>query len=485
MEEKSLTSLKNKIASSFIWNFLEKLGGQGIALIVQIVLARLLSPSDFGAMALMVVFINIGNVFVQSGLNTALIQTECLDKKDADSAFWMSFAISIVAYLLLFIAAPYIATFYRSDILKSAIRVLGVILIFNSLYSIQSALVTRDLAFRRIFFATMIAMIISGVVGITISLAGGGIWGLVSQQVVYSAIAPLVLTIETRWLPKLAFSVSRAKTLFSFGWKLLASGILETVYQSLSDLIIGKQFSTSSLGYFNQGKKYPQVLGTVLDSTIQPIMLSTISKIQSNKDDVKGVVRRALKTSSFLIMPIMAYLAVAAKPIITLLLGEQWIPAVPYFQIFCIVYALLPIHTTNLQALTGMGRSDLYLKLEIIKKTYGLAILAFTAFFIKDILAISLGSIATGVISTFVNAFPNKKVIGYSYWEQMKDLLPIFLLTVAVSSCGLIIGQFIATSEIIRAIVQLALMAGLYLGIARLTKMDSFMFLWGELKKRW
>lgn len=484
MEDTAFASFKNKIASSFFWNFLEKLGGQGIALIVQIVLARLLSPSDFGTMAILVVFVNIGNVFVQSGLNTALIQTEHLDPKDPDSAFWVSFSISLVTYFVLFLVAPYIASFYNSSILEPSLRVLGIMLIFNSVYSIQSALATRELAFKKIFYATLVAMILSGTIGIGISLAGGGIWGLVSQQVLYSFIAALILTVQMRWHPKLTFSAQRAKKLFSFGWKLLASGLLETIYQSLADLIVGKQFSASSLGYFNQGKKYPQVLATVLDSTIQPIMLAAVSKVQSNKNDVKGIVRRALKTSTFLIMPIMAYLAVAAEPIIILILGEQWIPAAPYFQVFCIVCALLPIHTTNLQALNGMGRSDLYLKLEIIKKSYGLVILLFTAFFLKSILAISIGYIATGIISAFVNAAPNKTVIGYSYAEQIIDIFPIIALTFTVSIVGLIIGSFTTDNAFLRALIQLIIMSSLYLSAARIMKIDAFMFLWGEIKNR-
>lgn len=484
MEQESLEKLKKKIASSFLWNLLEKAGGQGVALLVQIIMARILSPEDFGFMAIMIVFVNVGNVIVQSGLNTALIQTKKLDEKDPDTAFWMCFSTSLLLYIALFFLAPNIAEFYQMQKLTEPLRVLCLVLVFNSLYSIQAALVTRDLAFKRIFIATFTAMVVSGISGVATAILGGGIWALVVQQVLYSIIASAVLTLETKWFPHFRFSPKRARTLFQFGWKLLVSGLLETLYESLSDLIVGKLFSAGSLGFFNQGKKYPQALAYTLDSTIQPIMLSTVSRVQDNLDDVKGLTRRALKTSTYLIMPIMSYMAVAANSLVTTILGSQWAPAVPYFQAFCISFMLIPIHTTNLQALNGMGRSDLYLKLELIKKSYGIVMILLTALIMQDLFAICVGYVITGVISTFVNAYPNKRIINYSYREQLVDIGPT-VISVAISSVlGIIVECTNLFHDGFLAIVQLAVMAAGYFVLSALTKNESFLFLVKEIGKR-
>ena len=483
VEQNKLNELKSKVFSSFFWNLLEKGGGQAIALIVQIVLARLLAPSDFGMMAIMVVFINIGNTLVQSGLNTAIIQKQQLEADDLSTAFWISFAIAAVLYIVLFLASPLIAEFYSIPSLVTPLRVLCLVFITNSLYSIQVALITRKFQFKKIFKATLTAITISGASGIAISALGGGIWGLVSQQLLYSIISAIMITFQTKWLPHLSFQPNSARELFSFGWKLLVSGLIDTIYNSVSDLIVGKQFSVAQLGFFNQGKKYPQALGTTLDATIQPIMLSTVSRVQSSVEDAKGIVRRAIKSASFVIMPIMAYAAIAAPSLISLILGDQWLPAVPYFQAFCIIYALLPIHSTNLQAINALGRPDWFLKLEIIKKSYGLIVLLFTAFIIKDINAICIGLIATDVISTFVNGYPNRTLLHYSYREQLSDLLPIVLCTSMSAFTGLAtpIIFFPEAHPLFCAMAQLLIMSGVFILLSCLFKVDTLQFIREEL----
>lgn len=483
VEQNKLNELKNKVFSSFIWNLLEKGGGQAIALIVQIVLARLLAPADFGIMAIMIVFINIGNTLVQSGLNTAIIQKKQLETDDLSTAFWMSFAIAAALYVVLFIASPLIAEFYSAPSLVAPLRVLCLVFISNSLYSIQVALITRKFQFKKIFKATLTAITISGASGIAIGALGGGIWGLVLQQLLYSIISTTTITLQTKWLPCFSFQPNSAKALFGFGWKLLASGLIDTIYNSASDLIVGKQFSIAQLGFFNQGKKYPQALGTTLDATIQPIMLSTVSRVQSNIEDAKGIVRRAIKSASFVIMPIMAYAAIAAPSLISLILGDQWLPAVPYFQAFCVIYALLPIHSTNLQAINALGRPDWFLKLEIVKKSYGLLVLLFAAFIIKDINAICIGLIATDVISAFVNAYPNRMLLHYSYKEQLSDLLPIVLCTGISAFAGLAapVIFFPEAHSLFCAILQLLIMGGAFILLSCLFKVDTLQFMRDEL----
>lgn len=480
----STSSLKDRAIKSFIWNFLEKAGSQSIALIIQIVLARLLTPSDFGTMAIMVVFVNIGTVFVQSGLNTALIQKRDLTDLDVDTAFWLSFTIAALLYSILFFIAPFIASFYSMKYLVWPLRILCLIFLFNSYFAVQSALVTRDLEFKRLFKANLIAMIISGIAGISAAFLNLGIWALVAQQVIFSAVSALVIGLETKWLPKMKFSLSEAKTLYSFGWKLLASGLLETTYQSLSDLIVGKKYAASALGYFNQGKKYPMTLGTVLDNTIQPIMLSTVSKVQTDIVKVKQIVRRSLKLSTFIILPLMAFCAVAAESIICLVLGEQWIGSAPFFRAFCIVYALLPIHSTNLQALNGIGHTEIYLKLEVIKKIIGISILLLITFETNNCVYICYGYIVDGLISTFINAHPNKRLINYSYMEQIHDLLPTVLITLISSALSFSATFMVNSSSVICAVLEFFIFFAAYILLSDLSKNESYAYLRKEASVR-
>ena len=264
--------------------------------------------------------------------------------------------------------------------------------------------------------------------------------------------------------------------MLGFGWKLLVSGVLDQGYQSLSDLIIGKQFSASSLGLVSQGKKYPQALGNILDGAIQPVMLSAVAHVQSDLSQVKRLVRRALKTSTYLIAPAMTLFAVAAEPIVTLVLGDQWLPCVPFMRMYCFTYALLPIHTTNLQTLNGMGRSDLFLKLELIKKCYGTACLLIAAFVFRDVYVMVGTYMFTGIISTFVNGFPNKRVIGYSYGEQLRDIAPSFLLSIIAGGLSLVAGGLVI-NPVLKIVVEALVMAAVYLGVSAVLRLEVFVYL--------
>ena len=337
-------------------------------------------------------------------------------------------------------------------------------------------MVQRKLQLRKVFNATIIAVAVSGIVGVGAAFADMGLWALVLQQLVYHVVNCFVLELQIKWHPRFAFDGAKARKHFSYGWKLLVSGLLDQGYQSLSDLIIGKQFNAYSLGLVSQGKKYPQAVGAMLDGAIQPVMLSAVSRVQSDGAQVKRLVRRALKTSTFLIVPSMTLFAVAAGPIIELLLGERWLPCVPFLQMYCFVYALLPIHTTNLQALNGMGRSDLFLKLELIKKSYGTCFILFAAFVFKDVYLMVGLYMVSGVISTFVNAWPNKKVIGYSYAEQLRDISPAFVLSAVAGGAALWCGSLIAV-PFARILAEATVMAIVYLGLAAALRLEAFTYM--------
>lgn len=461
---------------------MERGGNAVIQLIVQIVMARLLAPEQFGALAIMLVFVNIGNVIVQSGLNTALVQAKDVQDRDYSTVFWMCSSVSVVIYLAIFLAAPSIAAFYALPYLVWPLRGIGLIVVINAYNSIQVAKVTRDLQFRKIFIATINSVVLSAFCGIAAAVSGLGLWALVIQQLVYQLTNCIVLAFEVDWKPCFCFDESRAKEFFEFGWRLLASGLLATVYQSLGNLVIGKQFSSVQLGLVSQGEKYPQAVGSMLDGAIQPVMLSAVAHVQDDLAAVKRLVRRALKTSTYLIFPAMTLFAVVAPNLVPALLGEQWRSSVPFLQIYCFVYALLPIHTTNLQALNGMGRSDLFLKLEIIKKAYGLANLLFCAFVLKDVHLLVLSYMITGLISTFVNASPNKKVIGYSYTEQVKDILPACVMSLCAGVLSYAMAMFLQGGLLV-VMVQIFIFVVMYLGLSLLFRVEAFAYIRGMLRK--
>lgn len=476
------STLKAKTISSLSWKLFEKGGRAVVELAVQIILARLLAPEQFGALAIMLVFVNVGNVLVQSGLNTALVQNANTDDSDCSTVYWLSLIVSLVLYAAVFFAAPAVASFYAMPYLAWPLRALALILVINAYNSVQIAIVQRALEMRKVFNATMCAVAISASIGIGLAVAGGGLWALVAQQLAYQLCNCIVLSFQVKWYPRFVFKPARARELFSFGWKLLVSGILDQGYRSLSDLIIGKQFSASNLGLVSQGKKYPNALGSMLDGAIQPVMLSAVSRLQSDAEQVKRLVRRALKTSTFLIVPSMTLFAACAEPVVRILLGEQWLPAVPFLQMYCVIYMLLPIHTTNLQALNGMGRSDLFLKLELIKKAYGLANLLIMAFVFQSVYLMVGSYILTGVVSTFVNACPNKRVIGYSYLEQVRDICPAFLLSAVAGALAWAVG-LAALPDFATILLQVLVMTAAYLGLAKLFRVEELDYLFKTAKE--
>lgn len=469
-------NLKRRTISSLFWRLFERGGRAVVELVVQIFMARLLAPDDFGALAIMLVFVNVGGVVAQSGLNIALVQAADTGEADFSTVFWMSLAVSVALYALVFFFAPTVAAFYGMEHLAWPLRALALVLIVNAYSAVQVAWVQRSLDFRKSFTATITSILASGVLGIGAAVLGAGLWALVVQQLTYQVVNCFVLAARIPWRPRVVFDVRRAGKLFGFGWRLLASGLLDTGYQSLSDLIIGKQFSAVQLGLVSQGKKYPQAIGSMLDGTIQPVMLSAASRVQDDRARVKRLVRRALKTSMYLVTPCMTLFAVIAVPTVRLLLGQQWLPCAFFLQVYCFTNALLPIHSSNLQALNAMGRSDLFLKLELIKKAYGLAILLFTALVLQNVYLMVGSYLVTGVVSTFVNAHPSKRIIGYSYLEQVKDICPGLILSLVSAAVAWPLG-LLALPDVATIALQASVMAASYLGLSKLFRVEALDYL--------
>lgn len=469
------TTIKN-----FIWHFAERCGAQGVSFIVSIVLARLLEPSVYGTIALVTVFTTILQVFVDSGLGTALIQKKDADDLDFSSVFYFNFTVCLVLYFGMFVSAPYIAKFYGDETLVPVIKVISLTLVIAGVKNIQQAYVSRNMLFKRFFFSTIGGTIASAFVGIFMAYIGMGVWALVAQQLSNATIDTIILWVTVKWKPKRMFSWKRLKELLSYGWKLLVSALLETVYNNLRNLVIGKLYSSADLAYYNQGDKFPKLIVTNINTSIDSVLLPTMASAQDDSARVKNMTRRAIKTSTYIMAPLMIGLAFCANTIVELVLTEKWLPCVPFLQIFCITYMFYPVHTANLNAIKAMGKSDIFLKLEIIKKIVGMALLLSTMWF--GVMAMAYSLLVSCVLNQIINSWPNKKLLNYGYLEQLKDILPGILLALFMGICVYFVS-FLPISIYLILVIQVVLGATIYIGISAILKLDAFEYLWNTVKE--
>ncbi len=467
-------NIKSKVMSGLIWKFAERILAQLVTFLVSIILARLLTPSHYGAIAIVNIFIAIANVFVVSGFGNSLIQKKDADDVDFSSVFYFNIFMGIAFYLVVYFTAPFVASFYEIPILTPTLRVMGLRLIVASVNSVQHAYVARKMMFRRFFWSTLGGTLASAVVGIVMAYNGFGIWALVGQYLTNTVTDTVVLWFTVRWRPKLLFSFKRLSKLFSYGWKLLCSSLLDTGYSELRSLVIGKVYTSADLAYYNKGKSFPNLIITNINSSIQSVLFPAMSDAQDKKEQIKAITRRSIRISSYIMLPLMVGLALIAEPFVKMLLTEKWLPCVPYLQISCLIMAIRPMHTANLQAIKAMGRSDIFLKLEIIKKVLGITIILLVMKY--GVLVIAVSEIFVAALNSFINSKPNKRLLGYGYLEQIKDLFngvaPLFAMIVIVSLIGLIKMQVI-----LQIIVQLLAGAAIYIVVSKLLKLESFEYI--------
>lgn len=474
MENNNEINLKSKTMSGVFWKFAERFGAQIVTLIVSIVLARILLPEDYGIISIVTILITLCNVFVTHGFGAALIQKNTSDHLDFSSVFYSSIFISLLLYVVLFFTAKPISIFYGNEILCPVIRVMGLRLPIAAINSVQQAYVAKTLDFKKFFFATLIGTIISGGVGLILAYKGFGVWALVAQYLTNVLIDTLVLFITIKWHPLWEFSFKRVKRLLSFGWKLLVSGLIDTGYNELRSLIIGKMYSTEDLAYYDKGKQFPSLIATNVNAALSSVLFATMSKVNDDISKVKNITRKSISLGSYLIMPCMVGLACVAEPFIRIVLTDKWLPAVPYLQIMCFVYAFWPLHTANLEAIKAIGRSDLYLVLEIIKKLVGLAILFATLWF--GVFWIAVGMAISTLVGFFINAYPNRKLLKYSYLEQILDITPAILISFVMGICVYLIGR-LQLNLYLLIILQITIGILVFILLSVITKNKSFKYI--------
>ena len=470
---------RDTVVKNLIWRLGERLGAKMVQFIVQIILAKMLAPKLMGTIGLILVFIEILQIFIESGLGNALIQKKDADDLDFSSVFYFNCVICALMYLLMFFAAPFISGFYDKPELTPVIRVMSLVLIVSGMKNVQQAYVSRNMLFKRFFFATLIGTIIASAVGIAMAYSGMGLWALVAQNLVNVTVDTLILWITVKWRPKKCFSFQRLKYLYSYGWKLFASSLMEVIYLKLRNLIIGKRYSDESLAFYTYAEYFPQFITSILNSSIDSVLLPSMSKVQDSRENVKNMTRRAIKIGTFLMMPFMVGIMVCAEPIVKIVLTPDWLPIIPYLRILCISYAFMPIHTANLNAIKAIGRSDTYLKLEIIKKFVDFTAIITTMFI--SVKAMVYGMLVASIISQVINAWPNKKLLDYSYLEQVKDMMPQIIASVVMGIVVYLVN-FTDIDNILRLFIQVPLGVVVYIICSKVMHIDSFEYLLDTLK---
>ena len=460
---------KHELLSNLAWKFGERISAQLISTVVSIILARLLEPSHYGTVSMVMIFITIANVFVSDGLGSALIQKKDADEVDFFSVLYFNIGFSCVLYVILFFGAPLVSMFFGEgyEALTSVLRVLGLRIILTAINSVQQAYISKKMMFRKFFLATLGGTIVSAVVGIAMAYGGYGVWALVAQYLVSTSVSSVTLGFAIGKRPKFVFSLNRVKALVPFGIRILGTGLLITVYQELRSLIIGKKYSTDDLAFYDKGRSFPLLIVTNINSSISAVLFPKMSEEQDDRQKIKSTTRNSIRFSAMILCPMMLGLAAVADSFVRVLLTDKWVPCVPLLQLFCIIYLFQPIHTANMQAIKAVGRSDIYLKLEIIKKVIELAVLLTTMWISVDAMVIGMAVCATAF--TFVNAYPNIKLLNYGIKEQMADILPPIVMSLIMGAAVLGVG-LIPMPLIVKLIVQVAVGIAVYFGLALLTK---------------
>lgn len=483
MEENK--SIKGKVISGLLWKYMEQGGIQLVQLIVSIILARLLDPAVYGITGLITVFIAVSQNVLNFGFTTALVRKKDATQTDYCSAFYSNFLLSCVLYGVLFFAAPYIAEFYEEPLLKNILRVQALTLVIGVFANIQTTKLQRKLQFKQQFVRGVIASLVSAVVGITMAYMGFGVWSLVYSNVANTLASAVILWFTVKWRPSFNFSGSSAKSMFNFGYKILLASIIDTIYNNMYSLVLGKAYDKNTVGYYNKGKQWPNMLITNLNGSIQGVMFPVLSKYQDDKETLKKMVRRSITISSFVVLPSVAGLAAVAEPLTVILLTEKWLPSVMFLQFCCITFGLMPLHTTNIQAINAMGRSDITLKIDFIKKAIGIITLIITI--PQGIFAMMVGRTVASLISLFINAMPNKKLLGYSLLEQIKDIFPYLALSLFMFFAVLSI-TLLGMNYYLTLFIQFVIGVLIYVAGAKLFKLEAFEYvlniLKGFLKKR-
>ena len=475
-------SLKNKTVKGTIWSSLERFSVQGIQFVVMIIMARILTPEDYGIVGMLTIFIAVSQSLIDSGFSQALIRKQDRSEIDNSTVFYFNIGVGCVLYLVLYFSAPLIASFFSEYKLIAITRIIGLSLIFNSLSVVQRALLTVKLDFKTQAKASFVGAIISGAVGILMALAGFGVWAIVWQQISNLAIITLLLWLLSHWKPIWTYSWKSFKELFVFGSKLLASGLLDTIYNNLYFIIIGKVFKASDLGFYTRATQFTTFTSSNITGIFQRVSYPVLCTIQNDDDRLRDIYRKILRISAFIIFPLMMGLAAIAKPMIISFLTDKWLFAALLIQILCFSQMWYPINAINLNLLQVKGRSDLFLKLEIIKKILGVVMLCITL--PLGLVPMCIGMILNSIIALIINTYYTGKLIHLGFKKQINDLTPTLLLSLVTGGTVYLTVTYISMGS------WLALATGiiegilLYIILAKLLRFSELQELFSIIRRK-
>lgn len=472
---------KATIIKSLIYKSLERFSVKGLGFVISILLARLLSPEVFGQIALITVVINLSLAIIEGGLGTALVQNKDVDEGDYSTVFYICMAMSVLITAVVFAGAPLVAGYYKSPALLLPLRVYIFSVFFSSYASILTARMQREMRFKQILYCSLTATCVSGLLALALAFAGAGIWTLVVYYFSHTVVNCFVMFTAVRWRPRLHFSVDRARVLYGFGWKMLVSSLLCSLYYDLRSLIIGKRFSTEALGYYDRGNQIPFVISSAIDSSVQSVMFPVIAKAQENQSEAAALLRRSLTLSALLVLPAMMGLAAISDTFIRLLLTEKWLPSVAIMEALCVGHAASAMTAPNLVAIKAMGRSDIYMKLEFVRRVAMLLVLLITVFAFDSIMAMAYSFTLSCWLDVLLCSLPNGRLLGYGLKKQLKDVWKTIaaaaVMAVAVWAMGLL-----AMPLAIKLLVQLLVGVIVYIMLCWVLKADGFLYALNMIK---
>ncbi len=475
------SNIKNKTVTGFFWQLSQKVLCQVVSFGISVVLARLLLPSDYGVIAICSMFLVLTGIFIGGGLGTALVQKKNADDIDFCTVFYSGLVLSIVVYLAVFFAAPYIAIFFKNEQITAVIRVLALSMPIGTLSGVQNAFVSKQMIFKKFFYSSLIGTIASGAVGLGMALTGFGVWALVGQNLVSTITNTLVLFCIIDWHPKLIFSYERFKQLFSFGWKMAVVNILTTFFYQLKGYVIGYKYSAAQLAYYNRGEGLPSILYNNINGTISDVLFPALSQLQDDKEALKRALSRAMRISSFFLIPALFGLAAISDKLVIIIFSEKWAPSIPFMQVICMISCSDILGMANYQAIKAVGRADTLLKMEFLKRPAMFAILIATMFISP--LAIAVGQLVYSILAFVVNAYPNRKYIGYPIWQQMKDVGKNFLISLVMAIVVYLLGT-LGLNMYVSVVLQVVTGALLYYVMSRTLNKEDYGYVMNFVKEK-
>lgn len=473
---------KEKAIGGVIWSFIDSIANQGVLFIIGIILANLLSPYEFGIIGILTIIIAVSQSLIDSGFSTALIRKLDCSQNDYSTVFFFNITVAVAIYILLYVCAEQISIFFEIKELKLLTRVLGLGVIINSFSLIQKTILTKEINFKQQAKVSIVSSVIAGAVAIYMAYSGYGVWSLVALTLLRFFLSTLLFWVWSKWRPSFVFNIESFTKLFSFGSKLLVSGLIDTIYQNIYLLIIGKYFSAVQLGYFTRAIQFQELPSKNLQGIISRVSYPVLATMQNDEIKLKQSYQQLIKSTMLVTFTLMFGMMVVSKSMVLVLIGEKWLPVVPFLQLLCLSGMFYPLQSLNLNILNIKGRSDLYLKLEIIKKTMAVPVIIFGILYGIEIMIV--GMIISSFISYYINSYWSGKMINYSFKEQIKDLAPIFIIAVLVNTLVYVISLYLSFNAFYILIIQIGLGAFMTITTYEITKHESYMFIKNEIIKK-